>query len=154
MSPGPLHPVGFWAAAGGGDTINLTATDAFADGSGGPITCEIVCYRANHGTRAGEVWYDDNGLIYGYDIVTPVANSGDYQMRWDDLSGTGPYLSGSSAESTWIAIDTTDFFVAWRLGSGPGDLLGSVTVSIRKGTGATLATAVWAGELSLSGKGK
>lgn len=136
------------------DTINLTTSSAFADGTGGPITCELVCYNAGHSTRAGEVWYDDNGLFYDYDIVTPVANAGDYQMRWDHLSGTSPYAASSSTEATWIAIDTNNFVITWRLGSGPGDISGSVTVSIRKGTGSTLATATWDGELSLSGKGK
>ena len=152
MSPGPLHPVGFWAAAGSSDTINLTATSAFADGTGGPITAEISCYRATHSTRPGEVWADDNGMYYQYDIVTPVANAGNYQMKWEPLSGSNPY--GGTAQSTWVALSTTDFWVYWRLGSGPGTTTGSITVYIREGTGPTLTTATWDGEVVLSGKGK
>lgn len=147
---------GFYVQGGGtGDTINLQDTGTSTDTQGGPATAAITCYRANHSTRAGEVWNEDNGELFAYDLVTPSENSGSYQLKWDQLSGTAPYSPSSSTEATWIDISTTDFVVTWRLGTGPGTTTGSVTVSMRVGTNPSIIkTAVWDGSVTLSGKGK
>lgn len=152
MLAGTLFPT----QDGGGVTINLANTGASDDTSGGPASVSCTAYRADHGTRAGEVWADDTGVAtYQYDLTTPITSSGDYQMKWDFLSGDAPYALGSTAENTWVDLSTTSLTVTWRLASGPGTEAGTVTVSIRKGAGPQiLKTAVWDGEVILSGKGK
>lgn len=146
---------GFFTAGEGGDIIGLTDAQGGDDATGGPASATVQCYDATHGTRFGQCWGDELGsLIYQHDVVTPLSNIGDYQMKWDSFSGAAP-TSSSSAEGVWQSLATVDFWVTWTLASGPGDIAGAVTVSIRKGAGpSVLATAIWDGEVILSGKGK
>jgi len=128
---------------GGGDVVNLLDTQCSDEGVGG-ASCTIQCYDSLHGTRFGQVWVDDGGWIYdGWGPVTPFANIGDYQMKWDALSGDAPNMG--AAENTWINLGVEDFDIGWDIG-GEGDRTGAATVSIRKGTGSVLDTAVWDGE--------
>jgi hypothetical protein len=148
---------GYYSQGSGGDIIDLQDVGCSVSTQGGPATAEIVVYSEND-TLEGQVWTDDNGLIFFNTLVTPVSNIQEYQMKWDGLSGTSPYLVGTSAaEGVWqpLTIAGGDFVIAWRVGTGPGTAEGAVTVSIRKGTGPqVLATATWDGFVELSGKGK
>ena len=125
-----------------GDVIDLQLMSASAEGVGG---ASAECRVYNVGTRDGEQWYDE-GFTFTYqnDCITPGSNANLYQMKWDALAGDFPD-NVSAAEGVWFALTSGDFSVEWEI-AGEGDSIGSVTVSIRKGTGSVLDTAIWDGE--------
>ena len=130
-----------WVELYGGDVINLiniSSTDEGFDGA----TAQIRCY--NVGTREGEAWFDDGGFTYSNDVIVPGSNANLYQMKWVLLSGDTPD-SSSSASGVWQALTAGDFWVEWTA-DGENESAGTVTVSIRKGTGSVLDTASWFGE--------
>jgi hypothetical protein len=137
-------------AAGGGDTINLQNASCSQEGSGG-ADANIQIYNA--GTNEGEVWVEDGGFIYDHDAIVPGSNANDYQMKWDQLSGDEPTGNNTEVEGVWYALSGGDFEVEWTA-SGEEESSGSVTVSIRKGTGSVLDTAVWDGEAVSTKKGQ
>lgn len=134
---------------GGGDIIDLQDMSASDEGVGG-ASAELRVY--NTGTREGEQWFDDGGFTYQNDCITPGVNANDYQMKWDLLLGDPP-TNNSAAEGVWFALTSGDFSVEWEV-SGENDESGSVTVSIRKGTGPVLDTAIWDGEAVGTKKGQ
>lgn len=138
-------------AAGSSDTVDLQAADCFDDATGG-ASATISCYWSGHGTRAGEVWNEqDQTDVYSHDPVDPKSNIGDYQMKWDALAGDAP--NTGDAENTWIDLSSSSFDIGWSVGASD-ERAGTVTVSIRKGTGSVLDTAIWEGDVIASGKGK
>lgn len=141
------------ADPGGGDTVNLQAASC-EDDQVGSASAEIRLYHEAHGSRAGEVWEEvDQTFVYGHDPVDPVTNIGDYQIKWDQLSGDTPDNT-FAAEGVWKTDLAT---VSASLGASVGseeENTGSATVSIRKGTGSILDTAVWEWTVVGSGKGK
>lgn len=152
---------GFILPPADSDTINLIdiSCDDNATG-GGTATARIRYYADNDATRPGEVWATQSGILTdAYTLETtdgpidPIGNTDAYQMKWESNAGFDPNLSGQSAKSTWIALDVNDFEIGWTQ-SGAGDRSGSVTVSLRKGTGAVLATATWDGDAVSEAKGK
>lgn len=102
----------------------------------------ITVYRS--GGQQGECWYEDGGQQKQNDVVVPEANITLYQMKWEALSGDNPNNT-SVAVSTWQALSGANFYVEWEQ-TTIGSLAGTITVSIRKGTGSTLDTAVWDGD--------
>lgn len=144
---------GFYSqgAGGGSDVVDIIATSANENTSGALASARITAYHT--GTRQGEVWADFDGVpIKINDFVLPNASATNYQMRWQTLSGDAPNLN-SVAANTWQSLAAADFYVEWRVTTN-GTRSGSVTVSIREGTGSVLDSAIWDGDASLSGKGK
>lgn len=144
---------GFFTNAGsGGDVIDLQEAGCDDDSPGG-ASGSITCYWSGHGTRAGEVWGEESQIdVYSHDPVTPKSNIGEYQMKWDALSGLAP--NTGDTEGVWIDLDATSFNIGWSVGASD-ERAGTVTVSIRKGLGpSVLQTAIWDGDVIAQGKGK
>jgi hypothetical protein len=145
---------GFFTSGEGGDIIDLQGASGSESTSGSSASGSVYAVEAGDGD-AGEVWFTDEGEdIYGYDLITPKSNIGNYQMKWDALAGDPPN-STSSAEGVWQSLLTNDFRLTWSVSGGPDLIDGSATVSIRLGAGpSVLQTAIWSGDAELSGKGK
>jgi len=147
LAGGFSHP-----ESGSGDTVDLQSLDCSNDQPGGS-TARMRVRNATVGAEIGEAQFDsdDAGYVYAFNPIVPDTNIGEYQMKWEALTGDNP--SGGSAISTWIDLSTTSFIVSWAAGAS-SELSGTITVSIRRGTGNTLATAIWEGDAIGSGKGK
>jgi hypothetical protein len=141
------------SAGGSGDTIDLRDMSASAEDTGG---ASAECRVYNLGTRQAQQWYDDGGTFTRegtHVVVDPDSNINNYQMKWDGLSGDDPD-NVSAAEGVWFALTGGDFSVEWEAAGGGNESTGSVTVSIREGTGSVLDTAVWDGEAISVKKGQ
>jgi len=138
-----------WAAVAG-DVIDLQDMIGSAEGDGS-ASCTLQCYGQSH-SREGEQWYDDGPWTYQNDVITPKSNTDNYQMKWDALSGDAPD-DFSTPEGVWESLDLDHFYVAWEA-EDANESVGSVTVSIREGTGSVLDTATWDGEAVSHKKGK
>ena len=150
---------GVWEQVFQNVVVNLVDVSCDEESPGG-ATAKIIYYNAGHPSRPGEVWATESGilvdqyaLLSGDGPVDPVSETGDYQVKWESNAGQDPNTSDTSAKSTWIALSGTSFIVGWTVGAAD-DRSGSVTVSIRKGTGPTLDTAIWDGSVLAAGKGK
>jgi len=147
--------VGMMAGAGlmqGGDpALDLQAMSASQEGTGG-ATASLRLYNA--GTREGEQWFDD-GFTFTYqnDAITPGSIANDYQMKWDAFSGDPPDIV-TTLEGVWESLSVEDFEIAWDAPGGDNFSGGTVTVSIRKGTGPVLQTALWDGDAQSVKKGQ
>jgi len=140
-SIGMMAGAGIMAAVGD-PGIDLQVMSASQEGVGG-ASAECKCY--NVGTREGEQWYDEGfTLTYQNDCITPGSNANLYQMKWDALTGDLPD-NVSAAAGVWFALTSGDFSIEWEV-IGEGESAGSATVSIRKGTGPILDTAIWDGD--------
>jgi hypothetical protein len=129
-----------WEAVAG-DTIDLQ--DMFAEDEG-DTSAEAICrlYGQSH-SREGEQWFSDGStLTYQNDVITPKSNTDNYQVKWDLLSGE--LSSSTTPEGVWESLDLDTFECGW-ISDGDEETDGSVTVSIRLGTGSVLDTAVWSG---------
>lgn len=134
-------------------SIDLQAVDCEESRDGFNATCEIRVYKDYSG-RQGECWFDDQPITEDRSVWTfknllidPATSILNYQMKWDALSGDPPTWDLSAAEGVWQALSDGDFHIAWHDStSGSGSDQGSVTVSIRKGTGLVLDTAIWTGD--------
>ena len=95
------------------------------------------------GGRMGECWYDDNlDEFKQNDVVLPNASITKYQMKWEPDNGDEPN-NFSVAKSTWSALSGSSFWVEWEeTSSAPSERSGVITVSIRRGTGSVLDTAL------------
>lgn len=134
----------------GGDTIDLQAMAAAHEAvDGAAAMCRAY---GTLGTTDGEQWYEDGGWTYQNDFIDPVSNVGNYQMKWDALSGDAP-TNVSTPEGVWESLGSDHFDVEWTA-SGANESVGSVTVSIREGTGSVLDTAIWTGEAISTKKGQ
>lgn len=131
-----------WPTPGPSDTISLINTSC-ADEQDSGADAYITVYGESHATRDGECWYFDGGVFKQNDVILPSTSADDYQMKWDALSGDDPTTT-STAEGVWESLGTDWFNIEWNA-SGEEELIGSVTVSIRLGTGSVLDTAVWDG---------
>ncbi len=129
---------------------------ASEDTSGGPASAQIIWYRANRPSNPGEVWADDTGILtYAFTPILPITDASLFEAKWNYLSGNAPSATFSSAEDTWIPIATQSFDVTWYNPTGPNTIQGTVTASMRRvGTTSPVYTAIWDGEVILSGKGK
>ena len=129
-------------AAAGGDVIDLQDMSALDEGVDGAwADCKVY----NVGLNEGEQWFEDGGPQYQNDTITPGANANLYQMKWEPLGGDEPTGNNTVASGVWHPLSSGDFEVEWTA-SGANEETGSVTVSIRKGTGSVLDTAAWDGE--------
>ena len=127
----------------GGDTVNLLDTSAqHQTDEPEDARARITVYKS--GAKIGECWYEDGGEQKQNDVVVPEASIILYQMKWESLSGDDPNNT-SVAKSTWQALSGVHFYTEWEQ-TTEGELIGSITVSIRKGVGVTLDTAVWDGD--------
>jgi hypothetical protein len=144
---------GFFTAVGaGGDVINLQNASCSQEGTGG-ADANIQIY--NTGAQEGEVWVEDGGWTYDHDAITPGVNANLYQMKWDLFSGDPPSGNNTEVEGVWYPLSSGDFEVEWSVPSGDNDEAGSVTVSLRLGSGpSVLATAIWDGEAISVKKGQ
>ena len=129
-------------AAVGDPGIDLQTMSASQEATGG---ASAECRVYNVGTREGEQWYDE-GFTFTYqnDCITPGSNANLYEMKWDALAGDPPDIV-SAAEGVWFALTGGDFAITWDI-DGEGESIGSATVSIRKGSGPILDTAIWDGD--------
>lgn len=141
---GILHPIGFWAAAVISDVIDLRNMDAFFEDDF-DVFARCQLYGESH-AREGEQWHNDGSfnLVFQNDTITPASSTDDYQMKWVALLGDTP-ASKSVAANTWESLDLDSFYVEWQADFDE-ESGGSVTVSIRKGTGSVIDTAIWSGE--------
>lgn len=143
---------GFFSQSGaGGDSILLVACSC--DDSGvSSASCNLTYYHDAHSTRAGEVWGDvagtptDQYTLEAQDgPVEPLSNTGDYQMKWDDPT-TGDAPDSGDTKAVWRDMGAgSSFQIGWSASGFGQEVTGTVTVSIRKGTGSTIDTAIWDG---------
>lgn len=126
------------------DVITLTNMDAFFEDDF-DVAARCQLYGESH-AREGEQWHNDGGfnLVFQNDTITPASSTDDYQMKWVALGGDIPSFK-SVAENTWESLDLDTFYVEWQADFDETSQ-GSVTVSIRKGTGSVIDTAIWSGE--------
>ena len=102
MSPGPLHPVGFWSE-GGGPVLKLTAISVVDSDT---PNSQAGCRLNNDGTLEA---YDSAGY---YSLHAPnewvdAASQGagfgdDYEMKF--VKSSGDNLSGGLTNDTWYAL--------------------------------------------------
>jgi len=135
--------------AGVADTVTLEIASCYdSSDTGGGANARIRAYDLTNATRKGEVWNEQDGTYaFSHDLVIPATNIENYQMKWEALSGSTPN-DNSVAVSTWQALGPTDFFIGWDAPGDDDSRSGTATVSIRKGTGSTLDSAVWDGDVS------
>jgi len=131
------------AVPAGGDTIDLQNMSAYTEGE---FDADALCrlFGQSHANQ-GEQWYDNDGsLTKQNDVILPDTSTDNYQVKWDALTGDVP-STVSTPEGVWESLDLDHFDVEWN-STGNEDISGSVTVSIRLGTGSTLDTAIWDGQ--------
>jgi hypothetical protein len=134
----------FGALSAGSPTrhvVDLQDMFSEAEGSFGTATAELQLF--GFGAKEGEQWHTDGGSseIFHNIAIFPQSYADDYQMKWDTLSGDAPD-TWSTPEGDWESLGVDSFELSLTV-TGDNEEGGSVTVSIRRGTGSVLDTAVW-----------
>jgi hypothetical protein len=151
MSPGPLHPVGFWAAGGGGTVPVISGGSSSHFVSGGAVNAGVTfnvdgeCYDLGSalGGRtiftSGEWWPDepDTGIGSSYDI------------RQASLT-TGAWNVQAATVTTWVQISVERI---WRCNvtamSAPNVSSASGVFEVRgTGSGSAIDSATYSAEAS------
>lgn len=124
----------------------LTLSGGSADSTASDPLNAIARFTFN---QDGTVDRTQNGSTAQVDSLTDwvIPNSaapGDYEIRFTDLTGDSPTVSGSTAEDSWRAFTSGNFVLTLIQGS-VGVSACSFTIEIRKGSsGAALVSAPYA----------
>lgn len=121
---GILHPVGFWvAAAGGGDTLALTALNGYASWISGPsVTCGIrILTTGNVEETLGDAnWTAQNSSSEWIDSFSATTAS-DYETKYDHIFGTTPsFLSWTENVYSSVTGTRTAYFTGTATVSSTG----------------------------------
>jgi len=149
-----MFPAGTTSITAGGDTVDIQPMSANEDSTGSASALCLLYGDGAVSSRDGQAWADENGVrTFNHQVISPGESTAEYQVKWDDPT-TGTTPTATSSKGVWYALSAGDWSLLWDVGVGPGDDVGSVTVSIRKGTGPVIDSAIWDGEAIASGKGK
>ena len=129
-------------------TATLTNATCSEHGFGIPSSVRAGIIAYNVGLKDGQVWKEVNSTYQLHETFsTPTSDADGYQMKWESNISPDP-TSSTVAAGVWHPLSSGDFAVEW-IQYGTGDTtIGSITVSIRRGTGDVIDTALWSAFLT------